>query len=91
MVLNGKEIVTMDYFNQKDFLEWLSCNTRFEERGSFDWHYELLSNIIEYGLEHHNHSKDQLAYFISDMIPNVEFDDVARFCDNSILTNNYKC
>ena len=37
---------------------------------------------------HENTSLDQFAYYISDILPEVEFLDVARFCKDNILTQN---
>ena len=43
---------------------------------------------MNYGKEHHGHTKDALAYFLSDMIPEVEFGEVAMFMDDDHLTRN---
>ena len=50
----------------------------------------LLYNLIEYGVKNHCVSKDQLAYFLSDIIPNVEFKDVIKFMNDECLTENAK-
>ena len=47
---------------------------------------ETVENIIEYGQKHEHVSKDQFAYFISDILPEVEFGEIAMFCDDDILT-----
>ena len=49
---------------------------------------ELIENIIDYAHEHEHISKDQFAYFVSDMLPEVEFCEVAGFCEDEILTKN---
>lgn len=74
----------MKEFDKIAFLVWI-CDEY--EIDPVSWDYHLLVNLIEYGLAHHNNSKDQLAYFLSDIIPEVEFEDIAKFCDNSILTS----
>ena len=48
---------------------------------------QTVLNIIDYAHKHEHISKDQFAYFISDLLPEVEFLEVARFCDDAILTN----
>ena len=52
------------------------------------WNWDFVENIIDSAVEHNNVSKDQLCYFVSDMLPEVEFLEVARFCENGILTNS---
>ena len=47
-----------------------------------------LENIVNYGLEHKNTSRNQLAYFLFDIVPDVEFKEVAAFCEDDILTVN---
>jgi hypothetical protein len=42
---------------------------------------ELLCNVIEFGLQHECVSKDQLAYWLSDMIPGVDFGEAAMFME----------
>lgn len=72
-------------FNKKEFMSWLKS----EFPGSVDnhWNYDLVENIIDYALAHESISKDQFCYFVSDMLPEVEFLEVARFCENGKLTN----
>lgn len=47
-------------------------------------------NIIAYGLKHHTHGKDELVYFLKDILPEVEFEKIACFVDESILTQSTK-
>ena len=47
----------------------------------------IVSEIIEYAYEHQNVSLDQFAYFVSDLLPEVEFLEVARFCSDDMLTD----
>ena len=42
--------------------------------------------IIDYAHKHEHISLDQFAYYVSDMIPEVEFLDIARFCEDVLLT-----
>lgn len=51
---------------------------------------ETCGNIIAYGLKHHTHGKDELVYFLKDILPEVEFEEIARFADESILTQSTK-
>lgn len=71
-------------FNKDGFMRWL----KEEFPGAIDthWNYELVENILEYALRHEV-SKDQFAYFVSDILPEVEFLEVARFCDSKYLTD----
>ena len=69
-------------FDSVGFLEWM------ERQVSLDAYAKaLISNIIEYAVNEKDYSKDQLAEFLSDMLPTIEFLEAARFCEDSILTN----
>lgn len=73
-------------FNKQEFMEWLK--NEFPECLNNHWNWDIVDNVIDYGLKHNNVSKDQLCYFLNDLIPEVEFSEVARFCDDSILTRD---
>lgn len=49
---------------------------------------ELVGNIIDYAHKHEHVSKDQFIYFISNIIPEVAFGEVAQFADDDIITAN---
>lgn len=49
---------------------------------------ELLENICAYGMKWHRVSKDSLCYFISDLLPDIEFLEVASYCEDAILTDS---
>ena len=68
-------------FNRDGFIEWLEGKYWLN---SFT--VELLDNIIDYAHKHEHVSKDMFVYFISDLVPEVEFADVAKFCEDEILT-----
>ena len=51
---------------------------------------ETVENIISYGLENKNSSLDEFCYFLSDMLPEVEFKNVALFMDDEYLTEQGK-
>lgn len=46
----------------------------------------MISNIIDYAHEHEHISKDQFCDFISKIIPEVEFGEVAMFIEDECLT-----
>jgi len=49
---------------------------------------ETVDNIIEYGLKNERVSKDQFCYWVSDILPEVSFGEVAAFmCDGSLTEN----
>lgn len=72
-------------FDKDGFMSWL----KEEFPGVVDthWIWNLVENIIDYATKNKNASKDQLPYFISDIIPEVEFLEVARFCHEFYLIN----
>ena len=49
---------------------------------------DIVSNIIEYAQKREHVSKDQLAEFVADLLPEVEFEEAARFCSDEILTDS---
>ena len=72
-------------FDVDGFLAWLKKN--FPGCLDNQWDFDFVKNIIEYGFKHEMIGKDQLAYWISDMLSGVEFLEVARFMENGHLTN----
>lgn len=71
-------------FDKDRFMAWL----KEEFPGVIDthWNYELVENVIDYATKYEHISKDQFAYFVSDMLPEVEFLEVAKFCEDGYLT-----
>lgn len=69
-------------FDSDSFIGWMEENFNIDCYGR-----SLLLNVIDYAHRHEHVSKDQFAYFIADMLPEVELQDVARFCDDAILTD----
>lgn len=74
-------------FNKAAFMEYLE-----KMFGGFENSFlrELVENIIEYANKWERVSKDQFVYFVSDMLPEVEFGEVAAFADDECLTGNGK-
>lgn len=75
---------TVNGVDQGSFYDWIS--ETFVVDSGYAW--QLLSNIIDYGIGHENVSKDQLANWITDIVPEVSFEEVALFCADEILTNS---
>lgn len=46
----------------------------------------VIGNIIEYGHKHEHVSKDQFIYFLLDLLPDLEFGEIAQFANDEILT-----
>lgn len=69
-------------FNEEGFRAWLEDTFSIDGYGR-----DVVSNILEYGYNKEYTSKDQFVYFVSDLLPEVEFLDVARFCDQWMLTD----
>ena len=51
-----------------------------------DFAIDIICNIIHYALEYECVSRDQFANFVADMIPEMEFAEVAAFCEDGHLT-----
>lgn len=61
-------------------MEYLKNTFNFDYNNSFTRH--TLENIIDYAVNHLNHSKNQLAYFLYDIIDELEFEEIKNFIDN---------
>lgn len=72
-------------FNFDEFIAWLK--EKFPGCLDTRWNYDLVENIIEYGLRYEIIAQDQFCYWVSNMLPEVEFLDVARFMENNHLTD----
>lgn len=72
-------------FNKDGFMAYLEHSF-----SGFENHFlrETVENLVDYALEHCHHSLDQACYFLSDMLPEVEFSDVVAFMDDSMLTSH---
>jgi hypothetical protein len=51
---------------------------------------EFTENVINHGIRTQSASKDQLVYFLSDVIPDVEFGEVAQFVSDDFLAAHGK-
>ena len=83
--------ITLEYengFASKQFIEHITAIYCYGQKLSKMFLCKFLEAVIEYGIESKNASKNQLAYFIYDMVPDVEFCEVCAYCSNEILTNN---
>lgn len=69
-------------FDRNGFMNWLEETFITNSFGR-----NIVSEIIEYAYDHQNVSLDQFAYFVSDLLPEVEFLEVARFCSDDMLTD----
>lgn len=47
---------------------------------------QLVENVLDYARDHEHVSKDQFCHFVSDMLPEITFGEVAAFCRDEILT-----
>lgn len=70
-------------FNQNNFMTWMENEFYLN-----NYSIQTILSLINYAYVHENTSLDQFAYYISDILPEVEFLDVARFCKDNILTQN---
>lgn len=69
-------------FNQDSFMRWMEETFYLD-----DYARQLILNVIEYAQKWEHVSKDMFAGFVADMLPEIEFLDVARFCEDGCLTD----
>lgn len=43
------------------------------------WNWELLENIIDFGIENKNYSVGQLVNFLDEIVPEVTLEEIKRF------------
>lgn len=48
----------------------------------------MLEKVIQYGIKRHNVSKDELAYYLMDVIPELEFTEATAFIIDDQLTSD---
>ena len=70
-------------FDENNFMAYLEATFNGFENSFLR---DLVRNVIDYAKKYEHVSKDQFAYFVSDMLPEIEFGEVAMFCDDVILT-----
>ena len=70
-------------FNKNNFMTWMENEFYLN-----NYSIKTILSLINSAYVHENTSLDQFAYYISDILPEVEFLDVARFCEDNILTQN---
>lgn len=49
---------------------------------------QIVENLIDYGHKHEQVSKDQFVQWLTDMIPEVSFGEVAAFMEDDCLTES---
>lgn len=78
-----------DNFNREAFFSYLSDKFNLNIDSSYSFLRDLFDNLVEYGENHHNTSVNQLAYYIYDIVPNIELEEVLSFDKNNFknLTN----
>ena len=84
--------VELEYFNgspidDKKFIEHIITKPRLSGPISA-YAVRCIENIVEYGKGHKTASKDQLAYFLYSLIPEIEFKEVVAFIEDESLTAN---
>lgn len=67
----------MEWFNIEEFMEYM--RTEFSEPMRNHFTYDLLENTINYLMEQFD-DNTQLAYTISEIVPEITKEEVLRFC-----------
>ena len=65
-------------FDKDGFMRWLRETLNFELCAQ-QITVELILNLLEYAEKNNNHSKNQMTYFLSDIIPDVSVEDIGWF------------
>ena len=70
-------------FDKQRFLSYLSNVYSDFSHQAFRF---LVENLVDYGFKHECVSKDQFCYWLSDLLPDISFGEVAAFMDDECLT-----
>lgn len=70
-------------FNKQAFMMYLEKTINGFNQPFFR---ELVENLIEYGLKHEHVSKDMFCYWLSDLLPEIQFGEIAAFMSDKCLT-----
>lgn len=73
----------MTNFNQNNFMAWMENEFNLD-----NYSIQTILSLVHYAYYYENTALDQFAYFVSDILPEVDFLEVARFCEDNILTQN---
>lgn len=82
-------VITLDYegqgFASKQFIEHL-----IRKHNLYNDVFSLLflRKVLDYGLEYNRISKDGLAYWLIDLVPELEFNEVCGYYADECLTQN---
>lgn len=74
-------------FDDKAFKNWM-CQEFNLDTSKDTYVFAIVDSIIAYGHKWEQVSKDQFAQYIATMLPEVDFLDVARFCEDGNLSND---
>lgn len=79
--MKKEELCFENGFDKNSFMQYMDDNFRMHSFGR-----NTVDSIVDYALKHENVSLDQAVYFISDIVPEVEFKEVAAFTSDEMLT-----
>ena len=67
-----------DYYNLDAFKQYLA--DEFPSVGfNNSFLRELIDNIVEYAIDHKSHTLEEMSYFISDLLPEIDFSEIRAF------------
>lgn len=70
-------------FNKEGFARYLEHLYAGKEKAALRG---VVEEIVSYALEHCHYSLDQACHFLAEILPEIEFADVAMYMDDSMLT-----
>jgi hypothetical protein len=73
-------------FDEKGFLEYLEREFPTVFTNSFT--RELVENVIDYAIKYEQVSKDQICCFLQNMLPEIDFGEIAMFVEDGSLTES---
>ena len=70
-------------FNKEGFARYLEHLYAGKEKAALRG---VVEEIVSYALEHCHYSLDQACHFLAEILPEIDFADVAMYMDDSMLT-----
>ena len=73
-------------FNNRDFINYFVYEKPAKNENPRRLLSEMLEKILEYAHKNEHNSKDQFIYFLLDILPAMDFGEIAQFANDEILT-----
>lgn len=78
-------MIFINGFAKEEFLKFM--HEEFPDVFDNSFSRDMLENIVDYGVKNHTTTKNGLYYFLKEIIPELEPEDIIKFIDPDCLTD----